>query len=283
MDSHVRILGTTVSALVIALGLSACDTTTPPEPPPAADLDTSTSLGTSFVATIDGHPVPESVYRLFSLNILQTSVDDLDQQQREALLQDLISVVVIAREAEREGLMNERTIAAELELQRLQHLANRMAQRHIERNPASDSEIREFYEENLPNLASTEYRAAHIMVGTQQLARAIVDELNAGEEFQSLAEEHSMDTSELGWFSLESADPMFAEAIRQMEVGSYSQEPFQTQFGWHVVLLHETRRQDPPEMEAIRDELRAAVNRQRVVRFVEELASKAEINKVSED
>jgi peptidyl-prolyl cis-trans isomerase C len=264
---------TALPALALLLAAGGC-TSDPVESPPP---EVSGNLGPGQAAIVNGRVLPESVYRLHVLRLTQQSADDLDDEDRMAVLDDLIDFVLVAQEAEQQGLINERTVAAELELQRIQMLANLMAQRYVDRNPATESEIRAMYEENLPNLRSTEYRARHILVRTEQLAEALINELNAGASFTELAEEHSLDDSDLGWFTLDAADPSFSAGVRVLQVGEHSQDPVQTQFGWHVVLLEDSRELAAPEMEALRDELRAAVDRQRVAGFLDELRERGSI------
>jgi peptidyl-prolyl cis-trans isomerase C len=263
-------------AVMLTLAAAACssdpqDASQPPASP------VSSNLGPGQAAIVNDRVVPESVFRLHVLNVTQQSAEDLSDEDRMTLLDDLIDYVLVAQEAEEQGLLNERTVAANLELQRLQLLANLMAQRYVDRNPATEEEMLAIYNENLPNLISTEYRVRHILVSTEQLAEALISELDAGANFTDLADEHSLDESDLGWFTLDAADPTFAAGIRMLQVGEHSHAPVQTQFGWHVILLEDSRELDPPEMDAVRNELRAAVDRQRVARFLDELRERSSV------
>lgn len=260
-------------ALAIVLGLAGCSS----DQMEPVGQEVASPLGPGQAALVNGNVVPESVFRLHVLNLTQQSADDLNENDRVALLEDLIDLILVAQEAEREGLLNERTVAAEMELQRLQLLANRMAQRYIDRNPATEDEMRAMYEENLPNLVTTEYRAQHILVSTEQLAEALITELDSGASFTDLVSEYSINDADLGWFTLEAADPAFAAGVRDLEVGSYSPAPVQTQFGWHVIFLEDSRQLDAPEMESIRNELRAGVDRQRVEQFLDELRDRGSV------
>ena len=106
---------------------------------------------------------------------------------------------------------------------------------------------------------SREYNAAHILVETEEEATEIKTQLDEGADFAELAKEKSTGPSgpnggALGWFSKGMMVPEFENAVVEMEAGAVS-DPIQTQFGWHVIQLIETRLQEAPTLDAIRAEL----------------------------
>jgi peptidyl-prolyl cis-trans isomerase C len=128
-----------------------------------------------------------------------------------------------------------------------------------------------------------EYNASHILVETEEEAQAIIDDLAEGADFAELASERSVGPSgpnggQLGWFTAGMMVPEFEEAVFELEAGEVS-EPVETQFGWHVILLGETREQQPPALEEVRAELIEGLRRARVDARVEELMSRAEIER----
>lgn len=105
----------------------------------------------------------------------------------------------------------------------------------------------------------TEYKAAHILVETEEAAQELVSELEGGANFAELAKEHSIGPSgpsggDLGWFGDGVMVPEFFDAVAALEVGAVS-APVQTQFGWHVIKLNETRVKERPTLDTVRDEL----------------------------
>ena len=248
----------------------------------ANEPSTNDALGPGRVATVNGEPIRESIYRLYALNALQRDPDELTDEERQGLLDDLIGLTVLAGAARENKLLEERTIAAELELTRIQLIARAMVTRHMEQNPATEAELRAEYENNLPNLSGSQYRARHILLETEEEAIARIDELNGGADFAELAREHSTGPTgptggDLGWFSATSMVAPFSEAVLAMEAGEFSSVPVQTRFGWHVILLEEIRDQEPPGLEAVRAELTTAVDRQNLDDYLSTLKNAATI------
>jgi peptidyl-prolyl cis-trans isomerase C len=258
------------TALVLAAGCAEKQ-----EAPPASD-----ALGPGTVATVDGKRIPESVFRLYTLNALQRNADELSPEERQRVIEDLVYVLVLANEGEKRAIPAERAMAAELELVRWQSIARAVTQRYREQNPPTEAELSALYEENLPRLAATQYKARHILVNTEEEAIALIAQLAAGADFAALANEHSTDgdgTSggDLGWLAAESMVEPFGSAVRAMEVGTYSSAPVQTQYGWHVIKVEESRDQPAPDLEAVRAELTTAVERNKLEAYVTALREAA--------
>jgi peptidyl-prolyl cis-trans isomerase C len=240
------------------------------------------ALGSGQVATVNGDPIPESVFRLYAMTRANKEADALTPEERAAVIEDLIGFKVLAQAAEERGLLDERRIAAELELQRWQLIARALARRYLEENPATDAELRALYEENLPALASTQYKVRHILVTSREEAEAVIAELDGGKDFVVAAQERASGPTgpnggDLGWLTEESLLQTFGEQVRSIEIGRYSSEPIQTDFGFHIVMLEESRAQEAPTLESIRTELTNAVDRRKVDAYVRSLRASADV------
>lgn len=128
-----------------------------------------------------------------------------------------------------------------------------------------------------------EYNASHILVETEEEAQALIEELAAGADFAELAAERSIGPSgpnggQLGWFGAGMMVPSFEEATFALEVGEVS-APVQTQFGWHVIVLNDTREQAPPALEQVRAELEEGLRQARVDATMAEVVEQAEIDR----
>ena len=240
------------------------------------------SLGSARVAVVNGQPVAESVLRMYALTAERKNLEEMSPEDRERVLDDLIGLELLAQQATKDGLTSSRTLAAQLELQRLRLVANAMATDYIEKNPPSDADIQAIYDENLPLLAGEQYKARHILVATKEDAESVIAQLRQGSDFVALAQERAdgptgPNGGALDWFTLDSMPPPFAAAVRGMTVGSYSTEPVQTDFGFHVILLEETRKQEPPGLADIRDDLASAAQRKRLDDYIKALRESATV------
>ena len=142
--------------------------------------------------------------------------------------------------------------------------------------------MKKLYDEQFGNYTGTEYKASHILVKTEEEASALITELAEGADFAELAKEHSTGPTgpkggDLGWFDADQMVPAFSEAVKGMEKGAYSKEPVNTQFGWHVILLQDTREAEPPTFEEVKPQLATQLQQQAVARYVAELRQNAKV------
>lgn len=239
-------------------------------------------LGPTNVATVNGQPIPESVFRVYALSTLRKNAEQLTPEEREALVDDLIGVTVLVEQARKEGLTSSRALAAQVELSRMQLVARAMANDYLTKNPVSDADLQVIYEENLPRLASQQYKARHILLETEAEANTVIEQLRSGSDFVALATERSSGPTgpnggDLGWFTADSMVQPIRDAIRTMDIGAYSSAPVKTDFGYHVLLLEDMRAQEPPSLESLRADLTSAAERKKVENYLLQLRESADV------
>lgn len=146
----------------------------------------------------------------------------------------------------------------------------------------ADADVQALYDANFADAGGDlEWNASHILVATEEEAQSLIDQLNDGADFVALAQEFSTGPSgpnggALGWFGTGMMVPEFEAAVAGLEAGEIS-APVQTQFGWHVVKLNESRISAPPALEDMRADLEEELRRQRVDAYLAELTEAAEI------
>ena len=146
----------------------------------------------------------------------------------------------------------------------------------------ADADVQTLYDANFADAGGDlEWNASHILVATEEEAQNLIDQLNDGADFVALAQEFSTGPSgpnggALGWFGTGMMVPEFETAVAGLEAGEIS-APVQTQFGWHVVKLNESRISAPPVLEDVRADLEEELRRQRVDAYLAELTEAAEI------
>lgn len=129
-----------------------------------------------------------------------------------------------------------------------------------------------------------EYNAAHILVATEDEAKAIKADLDGGADFAAIAKEKSTDRGsaaaggDLGWFGVGMMVKPFEDAVIAMKAGEIS-APVQSQFGWHVIRLTEVRTAAKPTIEDVRAELEGELQGRAVEAKVTELTDAAKVEK----
>ncbi len=141
---------------------------------------------------------------------------------------------------------------------------------------AYDAQFAEFEGED-------EFNASHILVESEDEAKAVKAQLDEGADFAELAKEKSTGPSgpnggALGWFGKGQMVPEFENAVVALEKGSIS-DPVQTQFGWHLVMLNDKRKTEAPELEAVRGELAQTIRQEAIQAKVDELTQQATIER----
>ncbi|MFC6636118.1 peptidylprolyl isomerase [Sulfitobacter sp. JBTF-M27] len=151
-------------------------------------------------------------------------------------------------------------------------------------NPLDEDAVKAAYEEQYASQEQgDEYNASHILVETEEEALAIKEELDNGADFAEMAREKSTGPSgpsggSLGWFGKGMMVPTFEAAVVEMEAGAVS-DPVQTQFGWHVIKLNETRKSEAPSLESVREELELQVRQTRVQEHIETVTEAADVDR----
>ncbi|TNC46419.1 peptidylprolyl isomerase [Rubellimicrobium rubrum] len=131
---------------------------------------------------------------------------------------------------------------------------------------------------------ANEWNASHILVASEEEATAAVDRINAGEAFEDVAKEVSTDTGsgsqggELGWFGPGMMVPEFEQGVSGLQPGQLS-APVQSQFGWHIIRLNETRPQEAPALEDVRAELEAQIQQEAIQARLSELEAAGQVTK----
>jgi peptidyl-prolyl cis-trans isomerase C len=240
------------------------------------------ALGDESVASIDGIPIQTTLFNFYARGRVQKNAELLTDEEYDGLLQELIEFRILARAAETQGLASGEEVLAGLEIQRLQALSRVMASNYLEENPASEAELQLAYQQNLSQLSGPEYKARHILLDTEDEARIVIEELQQGADFQELARTKSTgpsgpDGGELDWFTPNSMVAPFANAVGLMDMGTFTEEPVETQYGWHVILLEDAVHQPPPGLDAVRDEITSFVEERRIREYLESLIEAAEI------
>jgi peptidyl-prolyl cis-trans isomerase C len=242
------------------------------------------SDGKPPVATVNGTPISNQYFEFYVKTITGKTPADLQPEQREQALDNLVRAYVIADQARKDGVDKEPNTAALLELSRLNVLQQAASERYLKDKQPTEQELRAEYETQVAALPQQEYHARHILVATEQFAQKLVKEIERGANFAEVARRESMDTSkenggDLGWFTPDRMVKPFADAVVALKPGEFTRTPVQTQFGWHVIKLEETRDVAPPPFDQVRQRLEQLVQAKKFKAYTDELMKTAKIEK----
>ncbi|MEL6127573.1 MAG: peptidylprolyl isomerase [Pseudomonadota bacterium] len=204
-----------------------------------------------------------------------------DAQLFPALMDQLIDQTILSQQAAADGKADSFELRTLLENEERSMLANILVAEIVE-NARSEDALEEAYQNAISGMTQDQqYNASHILVETEEEARTIAEELAGGADFAEQAKAKSTGPSgpnggNLGWFGQGDMVPTFDAVVQTMTVGDIS-EPVQTQFGWHVIKLNDTRLSPLPTRQELEPELNEQITQSALRAYLEDARSAAEI------
>lgn len=228
------------------------------------------------VATVNGVDIDSTVFDAYLETRFQKSANMATADERATVERELTDIYLLTTQPNAKALSEDARFKAQIELQYRGSLAQAVAGEFISTNPATDEEILAEYESQLAQASSEQFKARHILVQSQAQAEDLIAKLNDGANFEELAKEHSTGPSgpnggDLGWFSPEQMVKPFSDAVVGLEDGAFSKAPVQTQFGWHVILREESRANEPPTLDSVRDMVKQRVEQSKFQEYMQGL------------
>jgi peptidyl-prolyl cis-trans isomerase C len=280
---NIRLTRTTLVVTAIAiLGCGPIAMAASPQPPATTQPPAEEDFRDRVLVKVNGQPITGGMFGTYLASRMQKtpSIKGSPQLHR-MVLNDLINLMLLAQIAQNDHLEALPQVAIALDLQRKELLSQVVLQEQLGKLAPSEESLRQAYAERYAT-PSQEYKAAHILVKTEDEAKAIIVSLGQGAEFAALAREKSIDSNasqggSLGWFDPAQMVKTFSDALAIMAVGATSTTPVKTQFGWHVIKLEEKRTKTPPTYDAIRPTLLAQAQRQALTGYLSQLRSQANI------
>jgi peptidyl-prolyl cis-trans isomerase C len=236
------------------------------------------------VATVNGVPISRAMFDYYIKNTAGKGAGEISPDQRAQLLDNLVRGEVIAQQAEKDGLDKAGDTASLLALSHLQILEQAGAERYLKDKKPTDAERQAEYDSQVAAMPKTQYHARHILVASQDAAQKIIDQLKKGAKFEDLAKKESVDSSkdqggDLGWFSPANMVKPFADAVAALKKGEVTPTPVQSQYGWHVIQLIDTRETPVPPLDSVKDRVDQLVQNKKFKAYQDELMKTAKIEK----
>ena len=225
------------------------------------------------VATVNGKAIPQkSLDQFVKLLVSQGATDS--PQLREQVKQEMINRQVFVQAAD-----------AEIELARQGILVRALMADYLAKHPVSDAKVTAEYEKIKKEQAGKmEYKVRHILVEDEKTANDLLAQLKSNKgKFDDLAKKNSKDPGsaekggDLGWAPPTNYVQPFAQAVTQLKKGQLVDKPVQTQFGWHIIMVDDTRPVEFPPLDQVRTQLEEMLRQQTLADYQKELREKAKI------
>jgi peptidyl-prolyl cis-trans isomerase C len=261
----------------VALGLAAC------QGGGGASTEAPQDPGAATVATIDGKAISRNLLDYY-IKAASGGRDpaEITAEQRKEALESLLRGFAVANQAGKDKVDQDSEVASQLELMRLEVLQRAVQAKYLKDKTPTEAELRAEYETQVAQMPKTEYRARHVLVQTEDFAKAVIARINKGERFEDAAKRDSLDGSkerggDLGWFTPQTMVKPFADAVMALKKGEMTQAPVQSQFGWHVIKLEDTRDVQPPPFDQVKDQLNNVVLAKKFKTYADDLKKTAKI------
>ena len=211
-----------------------------------------------------------------------------DEQKKVAALSGAIDVKLLAGDAEKEGIDKTPDFVSRMSFIKDRELHNAYFKKHVV-DGVTDEEVKARYEKEIASLPKQEeVHARHILVKTEDEAKAIIKDLDAGKDFAEIAKEKSTDGSksdggDLGYFTKGRMVPEFEKAAFALKPGEYTKTPVKTQFGFHVIKVEDTRTAPPPKYDDVKDQVRQLVMRDKYLALISKAKAETKVEIMDED
>jgi len=233
------------------------------------------------VAVVNNKPIPKTREEAWAKQLQQQGQQDTPEL-RKMIKEELIRREVFLQEAQKRGLPDQPDVKFQIDIQRQNTLIQALMRDELKKNPITDAQVQAEYDKQKAAAGQKEYKVRHILVEKEEDAKGIVEKLKAGEKFEDLAKVSKDPGSaakggELDWAGPEAYVKPFSEAMMKLEKGKYTEQPVQSQFGWHVIQLDDVRDAQFPPLAQVNSQIRETLQQQRVQGFVEDLRKKAKV------
>ncbi len=200
-----------------------------------------------------------------------------------AIKDELVNREILSQAARKKGLDRGVLVSAQMDMARQAVLIRAFFDDYVKANPITDEKLKSDYEKFVVQMGDKEYKARHILVETEDEAKAIIASLGKGESFEKLAKDKSKDTGskdnggDLDWGPAGRYVPEFGNAMKALKKGETTKIPVKSPFGFHVIRLDDVRDMKVPAFAEVKDNFKQRAQQDQVTKLVQELRAKATV------
>jgi len=233
------------------------------------------------LAVVNGKNVPSS--RADAMVKQMTAQGQQDTPELRAMVkEELINREILIQEADKLGLANQADVKTQMEIARQSILIRALVADYLKKNPVKDADIKAEYDKFRAQASDKEYHARHILVETEDEAKALIAKLKGGAKFEELAKQSkdpgsAANGGDLDWAAPSAFVKPFSDAMVTLKKGQLLETPVKTQFGYHVIRLDDVRAAKIPTMEEVKPQISEALQQRKLQAYQQELRAKAVI------
>ena len=268
-------------ALLAAVTVTVATLTTPA----FAQAPAPSGAKAPVLATVNGDEITQADVDLFYQALPPQMKQIPIEQVQPQILDRLVDQKMIAQEARKTGMHNRPDVMQRLAYEQVKILNEFYLEQELDK-AANDSKVREAYNKSIAlEKKREEINARHILVKTKAEADTIIAALKGGADFIKLAKERSTGPSgknggDLGFFTAEQMVPPFSKAAFALQKGQITDQPVQTQFGWHVIKLEDRRLAGARAYEEVAPEIREKLITEAYEKILQRLRANAKIDRM---
>jgi peptidyl-prolyl cis-trans isomerase C len=237
---------------------------------------------TKPIATVNGVAVPQA--RADLLMQQQMSRGGADSEQMRGMVRDeLVNRELLMQEAQKSGTAKQPEVQTQLDMARQEIIVSAYLRDWVRKHPITEAEVQQEYDKAKAQHGDKEYKARHILVETEDEAKALIAQLKKGGKFDELASKNSKDTGsaqrggDLDWNVPATYDKQFSDALVKLEKGKYTEMPVRTRFGFHIIQLDDVRPAKFVTLAEAKPRIQQRLAQNRIEELVRGLRAKAKI------
>ena len=234
------------------------------------------------LAIVNGKAVPLARVEALAQQVA-ASGRPVDDQVRAQMKEEVILREVFMQEAQKRGIGASDDFKTQMELARQTIMIRALFADYQKKNPITDAAMQAEYDKFVAANGGKEYRARHILVETEDEAKAIVKSIKGGAKFEDIAKKQSKDPGsganggDLDWAAAAGYVTEFSEAMVKLDKGQMTDVPVKSQFGWHVIRVDDVRQAQLPKLEDIKPQMLQQMQQQQLSEYQRTLREKAKV------
>jgi peptidyl-prolyl cis-trans isomerase C len=282
MQSKLKfVVFTLTAALMAASPVAFAQTKAEKAAAKAAPAPSAASASTQ-TAKVNGVAIPSAYFDAMNKE-REASGQPSTPDVGNAIKDELVNREILSQAARKKGLDRNALVSAQMDMARQAVLIRAFFDDYVKANPISDAQLKTDYDKFVAQMGDKEYKARHVLVETEDEAKAVIASLGKGDSFEKVAKEKSKDTGskdnggDLDWGPAGRYVPEFGNAMKALKKGETTKTAVKSPFGFHVIRLDDVRDMKVPAFAEVKDNFKQRAQQEQITKLVQELRSKATV------